>query len=63
MEIKCTVEEFKELIKNTPVAGTTDVNIELNPKKIIKRFNHSFLESGHISSITNHDNEPNNSKL
>lgn len=32
MEIKCTVQELKELMqKNTPVAGTTDViNIDSN---------------------------------
>lgn len=35
MEIRCTVEEFKELIKNTPVAGTTDVTVELNGKAIV----------------------------
>lgn len=34
MEIKCTVEEFKELIKNTPVAGTTDVTVKLDGKAI-----------------------------
>lgn len=34
MEIKCTVEEFKELIKNTPVAGTTDVKTNINPIRI-----------------------------
>jgi hypothetical protein len=31
MEIKCTVEELKELLNNkTPVAGTTDVKITAN---------------------------------
>lgn len=35
MEIKCTVEEFKELIKNTPVVGTTDVNAKIKPLKNI----------------------------
>lgn len=36
MEIECTVKELKELIsKETPVAGTTDVNIKLDGKKII----------------------------
>lgn len=37
MEIKCTVEELKELINNkTPVAGTTDVitNHYINNEKI-----------------------------
>lgn len=35
MEIKCTVEELKELINKTPVAETTDVIIKLDSKKII----------------------------
>lgn len=33
MEIKCTVEEFKELIKNTSVAETIDVNAKILTKK------------------------------
>lgn len=37
MEIKCTPQEVKELIqKETPVAGTTDVKITLDGKKIAK---------------------------
>lgn len=36
MKIECTVEEFKKLLqKETPVAGTTDVNISLDSNKII----------------------------
>lgn len=38
MEIKCTVEELKELAKlinNTPVAGTTGVNVKIKPLKNI----------------------------
>lgn len=35
MEIKCTVEEFKELINETPVAGTTDVTVKLDDREII----------------------------
>lgn len=35
MEIKCTVEELKELIKNTPVVGTTDANVKIKPLKNI----------------------------
>lgn len=37
MKIECTVEELKELLKKeTPVAGTTDVKIELDGKEIIR---------------------------
>lgn len=36
MKIECTIEEIKELLKNTPVAPTTDVKILLNGKSIIK---------------------------
>lgn len=39
MKIECTVDEFKELIKNkTPVAGTTDVvkTISENISSVIK---------------------------
>lgn len=36
MKIECTVEELKELLKKeTPAAGTTDVTIKLDGKKII----------------------------
>ena len=48
MEIKCTVEELKELIqRNTPVAVTTDV-IKLDSNKIT-----STLEKCQNSQATN----------
>ena len=48
MEIKCTVEELKELIqRNTPVAVTTDV-IKLDANKIT-----STLEKCQNSQATN----------
>ena len=49
MEIKCTPQELKELIKNTPVAGTTD-EIHLDSKKII-----SFLDLFRNYQTTNCD--------
>lgn len=49
MKIECTPQELKELIKNTPVAGTTD-EINLDGQKII-----SFLEKFHNYQITNYD--------
>lgn len=48
MEIKCTVEELKELMqKNTPVAVTTDV-VKLDTNKIT-----SVLEKCQNSQATN----------
>lgn len=49
MKIECTPQELKELIKNTPVAGTTD-EMNLDGKKIIP-----FLEKFHNCQITNYD--------
>lgn len=49
MKIECTPEELKELIKNTPVAGTTD-EINLDSQKII-----SSLEEVHNYRTTNYD--------
>lgn len=49
MEIKCTVQELRELIENkkeTPVAGTTDVmnKSEINtPQNILNGFILDFL--------------------
>lgn len=53
MEIKCTVQEFKELIgeKETPVAGTTDVKVELDGKEITSNLINKKIKSNGRDTI------------
>lgn len=53
MEIKCTVEELKELIKNTSVAVTTDVNVKIPPLKntdFLNKIAESIVETTNLST-------------
>lgn len=52
MEIKCTVEEFKDLLKKeTSVAGTTDVKVELDGKEITSNLINKKIKSNGRDTI------------